>query len=66
MEKWKVELTRGGRTLAEVKIQIGIFNEVSFLPLLFVMAMMLLNDISRKCIKIYKVTGKHKPPYVHK
>ena len=35
METWKVELTAGGKTLAEVKIQRGIFQGDALLPLLF-------------------------------
>ena len=39
-EKWKVELTAGGKTLAEVKIQSGIFQDVLSPFPLFVIAMM--------------------------
>ena len=43
MKNWRVELTAGGKYLAKVKIQ---GDELS--PLLFVIAMILLNCILRK------------------
>ena len=43
MENWTVKLITGGQTLAEVKIQSGIFHVDSFLLLLFIFAMMPLN-----------------------
>ena len=46
-ENWKVELT-GGKTLAEVKIQKGIFQIDALSPLLYVIAMMPLSYILRK------------------
>ena len=39
-KNWKVELTAGGKTFAEVKIQRVIFQEDVLLPLLFGIAMM--------------------------
>ena len=48
IENWKVELRARGETLAEVKIQKG-FQRDSLLPLLFVIAMMPLSYICRKC-----------------
>ena len=56
METWKVELTAGGKSLAEVKIQRGIFQGDALSPLLFVIAMMPLNHILRKCTVGYKLT----------
>ena len=52
MKTWRVELTTGGRSLAETKIQRGIFQE-ALSPLL---AMMPLNQILRKCIAGYKLS----------
>ena len=52
---WKVELTAGGRSLAEAKIQKGIFQGDALSPLLFVIAMMPLNHILRKCTAGYKL-----------
>ena len=40
MKTWRVELTAGGRSLAEAKIQRGIFQRDGFSPLLFIIAMM--------------------------
>ena len=49
MKTWRVELTAGGRKLAEAKIQRGIFQGDALSPLLFITAMMPLNLILRKC-----------------
>ena len=48
MKNWKVELTAGGNTLAEVKIQRCIFQGTALSSLLFVIVTMLLNHILRK------------------
>ena len=48
MNTWRVELT-AGRRLAEAKIQRGIFQGDVLSPLLFMIAMMSLNHILRKC-----------------
>ena len=45
----RVELTAGGRSLAETKIQRGIFQGDALSTLLFIIAMMTLNHILRKC-----------------
>ena len=50
MQTWRVELTTGGRSLAETKIQREIFQGDALSPLLFLIAMMPLNYILRKCI----------------
>ena len=57
MKNWKIELTAGGQSLAEVNIQRGIFQGDSLSPLLFVIAMMPLNYILRKCTGGYKFTN---------
>ena len=49
MKIWRVELTTGGRSIAETKIQRGIFQGDAISPLLFKIAMMSLNHILRKC-----------------
>ena len=56
MKTWKVELTSGGRSIAETKIQIGIFQGDALSPLLFIIAMMPLNHILRKCAAGYKLS----------
>ena len=50
MENWEVELTAGGKTFTEIKIQRGIFQGDGLLPLLFFIAMMPL-----KCTGVYKL-----------
>ena len=56
MKTWRVELTAGGRKLAEAKIQRGIFQGDALSPLLFLIAMMPLNHILRKCTAGYKLS----------
>ena len=51
-----VELTPGGRSLAETKIQRGIFQGDTLSHLLFVIAMMPINHIFRKCTAGYKLS----------
>ena len=48
MRTWRVELTAGGRSFAEAKIQSGIFLGDTLSRLLFVIAMVPLKDILRK------------------
>ena len=56
MKTWRVELKAGGRSLDEAKIQRGTFQEDALLPLQFIIAMMPLNYISRKCTTGYKLS----------
>ena len=56
MKTWKVELTAVGRSLAEVKVQRSIFQGDSLSPLLFIIAMMPLYHILRKCTAGYKLS----------
>ena len=56
MKTWRVELTAGGRRSTEKKIQRGIFQGDALSPLLFIIAMMPLNHILRKCTAGYKLS----------
>ena len=47
MQTWRVELTAEGRSIAETKIQRGIFQGDELSPLLFIIAMMPLNHLLR-------------------
>ena len=49
-----VELAAGGLTLPEIKMQRGVFQEDSLLPLIFIIEMKLLNHIKRKCTNSYE------------
>ena len=49
MKTWRVKLTAGGRNLAEIKTQRSIFHRNALSPLLFIIAMMPLNHIHKKC-----------------
>ena len=55
METWRVELTAGGRSLAETKIERAIFRWDTLSPLLFIIVMMPLKHILRKCTAVYLV-----------
>ena len=56
MKTWRVELTTGGRILAEAKIQRSIFQGDKLSPLLFITAMMPFNHILKKCTAGYKLS----------
>ena len=56
MKNWRVELTAGGKNLAETKIQRCIFQGDALSPLLFIIAMMQLNHILRKCTAGYNLS----------
>ena len=56
MKTWRVKLTAGEKSIAETKIQRGIFQGDALSPLLFIIAMMPLNHILRKCTAGYKIT----------
>ena len=56
MKNWRVELTAGGKSLTETKIQRRIFQGDALSPLLFIIAMMPLNHILKKCTARYKLS----------
>ena len=56
MKNWRVELTARGKSLAETKIQRGIFQGDALSSLLFIIAMMSVNHILRKCTVGYKLS----------
>ena len=56
MKTWRVELTAGGRSKAEAKIHRGIFQGDAISPLQFIISMMSLNHILRKCTDGYKLS----------
>ena len=56
MKTWRGELTAGRRSIAETKIQRGIFQGDALSPFLFIIAMMPLNHILWKCAAGYKLS----------
>ena len=57
MEKWKVMLCSGNSELGEVEIKQGIFQEDSFSPLVFLLALIPLSLILRKAKAAYEFSG---------
>ena len=55
-KNWRDEFTAGGKSLAETKIQRGIFPGYALSPLLFIIAMIPQNHIFRKCTAGYKLS----------
>ena len=53
MKTWRVELTAGRKSLAEAKIQRGIFQGDALSPLLSIIVMIPPNHILRKCTAAY-------------
>ena len=60
LETWGVESTAGGKSFAEAKIQRDIFQGNALQSLLFVIMMMPLNHIFRKCTGKYKLSKSQK------
>ena len=56
MKTWRLELTGGGSRLAEAKIQRGIFHVDALSPLQFIIAMMPLKHMLRKCTAGYEIS----------
>ena len=54
MKNWRVELTAGRKSFAEVKIKGGILLGDTLSPLLFLRAIMSFNHIVRKCTGGYQ------------
>ena len=57
---WKVELIAGERSLAEVKIQRGIFRGDALSPLLLIIVIIPRNHILRKSTAGYKLSKSQK------
>ena len=56
VQTWRVELAAGGKSLAEITIQSGIFQGDALSPTLFLIGTMPLNHILRKCTAEYKLS----------
>ena len=56
MQTLRVELTAGWRSIAKTNIQRGIFQGDALSPLLFIIAIMPLNNILRKCAARYNLS----------
>ena len=56
MKTWRVELTTGGKSFEKIKIQCGISQGDALSLLLFMITMMSLNHIIRKCTSRYKLS----------
>ena len=55
MKTWKVELTNGGRSLAEANVQRGIFQGDAQSSLLFIITIIPVKHILRECTAGYKL-----------
>ena len=60
IETWRMELTAGGKSLAVAEIQRSKFQGNTQSPLMFVIVMMPINHILRKCTAGYKLSRLHK------
>ena len=56
IKTWIVELTAGGKSSAEAKIQRVVFQGDALSPLLFLIAMMPLNYIFKKCTAGFNIS----------
>ena len=59
MVLWHTQLLCGGERLGSVNIQCGIIQEDSFSPLLFIMCLLPLTMILRKCSSGYQLGREH-------
>ena len=59
MKTRRVELTAGGKSLTEAKIQRGMFQGKALSPLLFIITMILLNPVLGKCKTRYRLSKSH-------
>ena len=66
MKTWRVELTAGGRILAESKIQRGIFQGDALSSLLFVIANKYLVILEADTIKQVDIKGKIQKEYIRR
>ena len=60
MKAWTVEMTAGENSFAEAKIQRGIFQGDAVSSLLFIFAMIPLNNILRKCTQDINLLNRRK------
>ena len=58
MNNWRMELTAGGKTFVVVEIQRCIFQGDALSPFLFLIVIIPLNNILRKCYKYTKLWKK--------
>ena len=63
MNTWIMILTAGGKSLAEAKIQRGILQGDAQSLLIFIVAMIPLNHIRRKCTDRYKLSKSQEKIY---
>ena len=65
MQTWRVELTAGGRIIAETKIQRGIFQGDALSPLLFIIAAEPHTQKMCSRIQTQQIAREDQPPNVH-